>query len=113
LLRGADIGGDMDRHRHDHRLLRTAGVEDFHIVIIIAAGALIQRALDPIVGEFLPGLERLGEFIMFGAPSIEGAHADAEDIGDLAISGAVAAQLARLFGIFGAIGGGASCRHEA
>jgi hypothetical protein len=81
----------MDHQRHDDRPAAARG-DDLLGDVIITDGPLIERAFDPVVSGVLADADSGVEFVMQQAPAIKGAHGDAEDVGNLDIGRAVAAQ---------------------
>ena len=81
--------------------------EDLHHQTIIADGALIERALDLVVGIGLASGEGLGEIRVLAAPAIDRGGFDIEEIGDIRFGQAVATELAGLIGMDGPVAVGA------
>lgn len=66
---------------------------------IIADRALIERALDLVVGSRLAPGERGGESRVGAAPAVDRGGRDIEEIGDIGFAQAMGAELAGLIGM--------------
>ncbi|GAA0321339.1 hypothetical protein GCM10009087_34490 [Sphingomonas oligophenolica] len=96
--RGARIGRYLLPNGHADRFLGPGRGEDFHHLTIIADGALIERALDLVLGIGLASGEGPGEVRMRATPAIDRGGRHIEEIGDIGFGQAMPAQLAGLLG---------------
>ena len=99
------IGRHVHLDRGADRLL-TVTPEQLFLTVAVAAGALMERALDAIVGMGLAPGDGGGEIRLFAAPAIERGGGNLEEIGDIGIVKAVSVELAGLGGVQGAVGEG-------
>jgi hypothetical protein len=77
-------------------------------LLLIAHGALVETARHPGIGHDPALAHRRGERRMRRDPVVDGARADAEEVGQLRIGGAEQAVVARELAIVAAVEGGTS-----
>jgi hypothetical protein len=93
---GPDIGRRVHRLPQDHRL---APIEhDPRGLVAVADGTRIKAARHRAVGKHAAALHRLGELGMFLQPVVDGAVADLERFGEVAVGSARQAKLEGLLG---------------
>lgn len=81
-------------------------LENLHGIIGVADRAVVEAALDAIIGQVLAELDRLPELVVLGLPSADGADTNREEVRELNIGGAELAELLGLRGILGLVARG-------
>jgi hypothetical protein len=100
------IGQHAGLDRRADRFVVVGAQEQLFLAVAVAARALIERALDAIVGTRLAPGDGGGEVRPFAAPAIERGGGDLEEIGDIGIVQAMGVELAGLGGVQGPVAKG-------